>query len=211
MPEAKDSDHSDSQRHGPSAAAIISETFYGGGTGNGGQPTATLTLPMASRKDVDFLVQEIKENLKLSHGLKSRSTALSHRASHRASPYPRVPNPSRQCDSAADLAATMSGLKKWNHRRRYPSTCMNPNNGITGSASVGGGLSKKAQAKNDTDDPFEMLQELISDGSLIKEAVRRLQMGLTPKFSTNREFYDSDEDCRTPPAFPDIRCEVAGM
>jgi hypothetical protein len=157
---------------------------------------------MATRKDVDFLVQEIKENLKLSHGLKSRSTALSHRASHRASPYPRVPNPSRQCDSAAAVAA-VSGLKRWNHRRRYPSTCMN-----TGSASVPG---KKSMAKADTDDPFEMLQELISDGSLIKEAVRRLQLGLTPKFSTNREFYDSDEDCRTPPAFPDICCEVAGI
>lgn len=209
MPEAKDLDHSDVQRHGQSAAAILSESFYGGGTGNGGQP-ATLTLPMASRKDVDFLVQELKENLKLSHGLKSRSTALSHRASHRASPYPRVPNPSRQCDSAADLAATMSGLKKWNHRRRYPSTCMNPGSSLTGGANVG--PNKKSMSKNDSDDPFEMLQELISDGSLIKEAVRRLQLGLTPKFSTDREFYDSgDEDCRTPPAFPDLCCEVVGM
>jgi hypothetical protein len=222
MPEAKESDsRSDSQRHGTSATAIISETFYGGGgtttTGNnnnnGAQGGGPLTLPMASRKDVDFLVQELKENLKLSHGLKARSTALSHRASHRASPYPRVPNPSRQCDSAADLAATMSGLKKWNHRRRYPSTCMNGGSMLTGSASVGGGGgNKKLSNKNDSpDDPFEMLQELISDGSLIKEAVRRLQLGLTPKFSTNREFYDSDEDCRTPPAFPDLCCEVAGM
>ena len=104
MPEAKDHDHS--ERHGQSAASIISETFYGGGTGAGGQVPG-LTLPMASRKDVDFLVQELKENLKLSHGLKSRSTAMSHRASHRASPYPRVPNPSRQCDSAADLVINL--------------------------------------------------------------------------------------------------------
>ena len=104
-------------------------------------------------------------------------------------------------------AATMSGLKKWNHRRRYPSTCMNPSSGITGSANVGACSNKNSQP----DDPFEMLQELISDGSLIKEAVRRLQLGLTPKFSTSKEFYDSDEDCRTPPAFPDICCEVEGM
>lgn len=86
---------------------------------------------------------------------------------------------------------------------------MNPGTGLTGSASVGG--NKKA----DSDDPFEMLQELISDGSLIKEAVRRLQLGLTPKFSTNREFYNSEDedDCRTPPpqAFPDLCCEVAGV
>ena len=207
MPEAKEVDHSDSQRHhGTSAAAILSENFYRGATGNptsGGQ-TNGLTLPMASRKDVDFLVQEIKENLKLSQGLKSRSTAMSHRSSHRASPYPRVPNPSRQCDNASAVAA-VSGLKRWNHRRRYPSTCMN-----TGSASVPG---MKSMSATETDDPFEMLQELISDRSLIKEAVRRLQLGLTPTISTNanREFYDSDEDCRTPPAFPDLCCEVASM
>ena len=64
-----------------------------------------------------------------------------------------------------------------------------------------------------------MLQELISYGSLIKEAVRRLQLGLTPKYSTpgagpgsgaeaGRDFYDSDEECRTPPAYPDLCCEV---
>ena len=206
MPEAKDLDQSDSQRLA-SQAVILAENFYSGGPGvnaGSGGPNGSagggLTLPLASRKDVDFLVQEIKENLKLSHGLKSRSTALSHRASHRASPYPRVPNPSRQCDSTA---SAVSGLKRWNHRRRYPSTCMN-----TGSASVPG---KKAMSKTEPDDPFEMLQELISDGSLIKEAVSRLHLGLTPKFSTNREFYDSDEDCRTPPAFPDICCEVAGI
>lgn len=205
MPEAQESDHHPDVhlRGSAAAAALLSETFYSAGAVGGAPP---LTLPVASRKDVDFLVQEIKENLKLGHSLKSRSSALSHRASHRASPYPRVPNPSRQCDSSDPI----SGLKKWNHRRRYPSTCMNTGGGITGS----GNPSKKASmAKKDSDDPFEMLQELISDGSLIKEAVRRLQMGFSPKFSTNRDFYDSDEDCRTPPAsaYPDLCCEVAGI
>ena len=203
MPEAKEVDLSDSQLHHATSAAILSENLYGGTvgfTGSADQP-GCITLPMAPRKDVDCLVQEIKENLKLSHGLKSRSTAVANRSSHRASPYPRVPNPTRQCDNATAVAA-VSGLKRWNHRRRYPSTCMN-----TGSSSIPG---KKLMSKTETDDPFEMLQELISDKSLIKEAVRRLQLGLTPKFST-REFYDSDEDCRTPPAFSDLCCEVASM
>jgi hypothetical protein len=84
---------------------------------------------------------------------------------------------------------------------------MNTGSGLTGGAGVPG----KKLAKCDPSDPFEMLQELISDGSLIKEAVRRLQLGLTPKLSSNREFYDSDEDCRTPPAYPDICCEVSEM
>ena len=167
----------------------------------------------ATRKDVDHLVQEIKENLKLGHyavasaaaassGFKSRSAShLTHRGTHRASPY-QVPPTSRAavCDNGGAVgqpgAAAGSGadprgpsqLKRWNQRRRYPSTCMS------------GG-------KGDPDDPFEMLQELITDGSLIKEAVRRLQLGLTPKLN-NRSFYDSDEECRTPPAYPDICCEV---
>jgi len=54
-----------------------------------------------------------------------------------------------------------------------------------------------------------MITELIinqsfscSEGNLLKEAVRRLQLGLSPKIQRN--FYDSDEDCRTPagPALP---------
>jgi len=47
-----------------------------------------------------------------------------------------------------------------------------------------------------------------SEGNLLKEAVRRLQIGLTPKIQRN--FYDSDEDCRTPPPatnYPEL-CEI---
>lgn len=103
----------------------------------------------------------------------------------------------------------MSGLRKWTHRRRYPSTCMNNAGSITG---AGNATLKSAMAKKaETDDPFEMLQELISDGSLIKEAVRRLQMGLAPKYSNKRDYYDSDEDCRTPTVYQDLCCEVAGI
>jgi len=68
-----------------------------------------------------------------------------------------------------------------------------------------------ADSKNDDpEDPFQMLQELITDGSLIKEAVKRLQKGLygTP----NKTFYDSendDEESCTPPQLPLCSaCEV---
>ena len=69
----------------------------------------------------------------------------------------------------------------------------------------------------DLEDPFQMLQELISDGSLIKEAVRRLQKGLYPTNpgispptpnANNKTFYDSEDDefvSRTP---PNLCCEV---
>jgi len=73
--------------------------------------------------------------------------------------------------------------KKWSvaARKRYPSMSANG--------------SKKLDRM---EDPLEMLHELISEGNLLKEAVRRLQLGLSPKIQRN--FYDSDEDCRTPPA-----------
>jgi len=62
----------------------------------------------------------------------------------------------------------------------------------------------------DPEDPFQMLQELITDGSLIKEAVRRLQKGLYPAAAASnasKTFYDSEDDeCgRTP---PNLCCEV---
>ena len=193
------------------------------------------TENIGTRREMDHLVQEIKENLKLDvvtgplspggaagsgncgggklkagGGLKARSS-YSHRvASHRSTPY-HVPPSSRQCDSASGgpvnpgdgATLNMRRKQRWG-RRRYPSTCMNNNKFVDG---VDG-----------PDDPFAMLQELISDGSLIKEAVRRLQLGppppdgfsagrLTPGSNNNRASgrhtaYDSDsdnEDCRTPP------------
>ena len=87
------------------------------------------------------------------------------------------------CDSADPKC--QSQLRKWNHqRRRYPSTC------IPGAGD---------KSVTDLDDPFAMLQELITDGSLIKEAVRRLQLGLTPKLAmaankNNNCYYDSETD-----------------
>ena len=206
----------------------------------------------ACMKEVDHLVQEIKENLKLGHHLgqhlyqhhhhtksmqggplKSPSGRLvgGHIRSrgHRASPY-AVPPSSRaggcdQSDSSSSSNNVAPGakqqeggngapsqLRRWNHRRRYPSTC------------------KADDSDLHPSDPFAMLQELITDGSLIKEAVRRLQLGLMPKFAAvaaaaaatgggtsdaeedgaGRGFYDSDDECRTPPAYPDLCCEVVG-
>ena len=93
------------------------------------------------------------------------------------------------CDSADPKCQIQ--LRKWNHqRRRYPSTC------------IPGGAADKT---TDLDDPFAMLQELITDGSLIKEAVRRLQLGLTPKLAImsspssrgtgkGNNFYDSEDE-----------------
>merc|ERR1711881_516299 len=136
------------------------------------------------------------------------------RVQHRSSPY-AVPPSSRACDTqtlgSSPTSRGPSQLRKWNHqRRRYPSTCMNTNQGNdrgSGVPSVGGDRKKEvASDPVDPEDPFEMLQELINDGSLVKEAVRRLQKGLYTS-PTVKTFYDSEDDegGRTP---PNLCCEV---
>jgi len=112
------------------------------------------------QRDIDDLVLEIKENLRL----KSRPSHLPKGRS-RVTPY-SVPSRTESKCSCCD-------------GRR----CL-----------------QKATAarKTDTQNPYEALQELLKDGDLIKEAVRRLQLGLTPK---QRCVYDSDDQLRTPP-FP---------
>lgn len=111
-----------------------------------------------SSKDVEGLVLEIKENLRLSAST-MKAIPCSHlsRKSSRASPY-RIPG-KFCCES------TVCDRKG---RRRAPQE-------------------QSAQE----DDPYELLQKLLRDGSLVNEAVRRVQLGLTPK---QRYFYESDED-----------------
>jgi hypothetical protein len=178
------------------------------------------------RKDVDNLVQNIKDNLILtqyensvqcpgggpsfssslpdfpdyptplsdtSHPFKAR-TYIGSRTS-RASPYGLVPSKNAKCECIETGGGGLPGVKRssWAARKRYPSMSAN-------------GKSKQMELE----DPLEMLHELISEGNLLKEAVRRLQLGLAPKIQRN--FYDSDDECRTPPpalpsTFPDL-CEI---
>lgn len=193
-------------------------------------PAASNAQGQPKTETMDHLVKEIAENLKLSGHHASDLSVGGHRPSaasfklkssfrrghgaHRSSPY-AVPPSSRACDTNLGSSPTSRGpsqLRKWNHqRRRYPSTCMNTNQGsvgVTGAVNVG-----ERGKKNDDpghvdpeDDPFEMLQELITGGDLIKEAVRRLQKGLYTS-PTVKTFYDSEDDegGRTP---PNLCCEV---
>ena len=88
-------------------------------------------------------------------------------------------------------------------------------NGV--SVGPGGAASKLSDEVGEEDDPFKMLQELISDGGLIKEAVKRLQEGMhgyTPSDTPNKTFYDSEDDeCgRTPPnPYSDDLCYEVGV
>uniref|UniRef100_A0A182QGM0 Uncharacterized protein n=1 Tax=Anopheles farauti TaxID=69004 RepID=A0A182QGM0_9DIPT len=74
----------------------------------------------------------------------------------------------------------------------------------------GGGTEKakaanKAKTKSDEtiDDPYEFLQTLLKNNNLVKEAVRRLQHGLSPK---QRYFYESDEESSRSPIV--VMCQL---
>lgn len=53
--------------------------------------------------------------------------------------------------------------------------------------------------ENNIEDPYELLQSLLKNNSLVKEAVRRLQLTNASAYSRKQNyFYDSDEDNRSP-------------
>lgn len=133
---------------------------------------------------VEELVHEIRENLRL----KARPSHHPNRS--RPSPY-HIP-----CRSWNDVVVPPTGqqsaadhLNHLNHHHHNHKKC-------TG-ASVPSVLKKKQPPPEETiDDPYELLQQLIKNNSLVKEAVRRLQHNFTtPK---QRYFYESDEESRSP-------------
>lgn len=56
----------------------------------------------------------------------------------------------------------------------------------------------KNNNENTLEDPYEMLQSLLKNNSLVKEAVRRLQLNASAYSRKQNYFYDSDEDTRSP-------------
>ena len=106
--------------------------------------------------DVDVLVSRIKENLRLSGCLKSRSS-LSHKI--RPSPY-RLPSRSWSDPSTCELCVKsndndVTSHKQHHHYRRCrKATC---------------------RKRTELDDSYERFQALLRKGALIQEAVKRLQ------------------------------------
>lgn len=56
----------------------------------------------------------------------------------------------------------------------------------------------KNNENNMEDNPYEVLQSLLKNNSLVKEAVRRLQLNASSYSRKQNYFYDSDEDNRSP-------------
>ncbi|XP_031829200.2 uncharacterized protein LOC116425503 [Nomia melanderi] len=118
-------------------------------------------------RDVDLLVSRIKENLRLS-SLKAKSS-ISHK--NRASPY-QVPSRSWADPTSCEVCGSRSSGP---HDHRHH---------------IGHHLKRPS---NREDDPYELLQELLREGGLIKEAVKRLQANLGELENSEEEEEDDDE------------------
>lgn len=118
-------------------------------------------------RDVDLLVSQIKENLRLST-LKAKSS-ISHKS--RPSPY-RIPSRSWADPSSCEVCGLRNGSGQ-DHRHI--------------------GHHHKRQSTREEDDPYELLQELLREGGLIKEAVKRLQANLDRLGNSEEEDEDEDE------------------
>ncbi|XP_033339761.1 uncharacterized protein LOC117228150 [Megalopta genalis] len=139
-------------------------------------------------RDVDLLVSRIKENLRLS-SLKAKSS-ISHK--NRASPY-QVPSRSWADPSSCEVCGTRN-LGPHDHRHH---------------------LSHHLKRQNNReDDPYEFLQDLLREGGLIKEAVKRLQANLSELENPEEEederskayrrkpyLYDSEDEQLPPPVY----------
>lgn len=129
---------------------------------------------------VDQLVSEIKENLRLTaSNISMKSRPSISRKSSRASPY-KIPT---RCTST-------STSKCDQHKISACPECTRK------------GRCLKQGLQEETDDPYELLQKLLRDGGLIQEAVRRVQSNHAPK---QRDFYDSEGEEET--CSPDVEHE----
>lgn len=153
MPSAEDSSNGNGNNSqstavvatsGTSAAAMMTST---GTTTTGKYVIEVVPEPVQDllTRDVDLLVSQIKENLRLS-GLKAKSS-LAHRS--RPSPY-RIPSRSwadmSSCDACQELISSMAARNNCDRHRHHH---------------------HQKRIVND-DDPYELLQELLREGGLIK-------------------------------------------
>lgn len=146
-------------------------------------------------RDVDLLVSQIKENLRLS-SLKAKSS-ISHKNS-RPSPY-RVParswaDPAAGCE-VCGLRSTGQQPQPQQQQQQQQQHHVIAGHHHHHHHHYHSHL-KRSERSRVGDDPYEVLQELLREGGLIKEAVKRLQENLDELSSSEVDEDDvvDDED-----------------
>lgn len=150
-------------------------------------------------RDVDLLVSQIKENLRLSN-LKAKSS-VSHKNS-RPSPY-RVPARS-WADPAAgcEVCGLRPNAQHAHQQQQHVTTIGHHHHHHHHHHHYHHNYLKRNERNNRMDDdPYEVLQELLREGGLIKEAVKRLQANLDELSSSevdeDEEVDDEDDERRS--------------
>ncbi|XP_015514255.1 GSK-3-binding protein-like [Neodiprion pinetum] len=148
---------------------------------------ATTTQEFLTR-DVDLLVSQIKENLRLS-GFKAKS---SFTQKSRPSPY-RIPSrswadPAATCEACRlRVDATEDERQQSHHHYHHHHHHLHHQHHHHHHHS-------QKRSSTNVDDPYELLQVLLREGGLIKEAVKRLQASLQASLQANLEELDNPEE-----------------
>lgn len=148
---------------------------------------------------IEELVNEIKQNLRL------KAAPPTAGAAHTLHHHPLLPPPindqflQQPKISLNHPQQQQLVIKK---QRSRPSPYHIPCRSWSDSSTVQKQRNLQKACKNDEnniEDPYELLQSLLKNNSLVKEAVRRLQITNASAYSRKQNyFYDSDEDNRSP-------------
>lgn len=149
-------------------------------------------------KNVEELVHEIKENLRL----KARPSH-SHGRNSRPSPYPPCRSWNDQQNNVSSIAfgesttstTTTTCLQQQTQQQQTTTTT----NHTTTATNFKNRFGKKVDSTADIDDPYELLQALLQSNNLVKEAVRRLQLNNGNLTKRKLSYYDSDDESSCSP------------
>lgn len=145
---------------------------------------------------IEELVNEIKQNLRLKAVAPASATGVENQHQHpllQPSLYSHEQYRQHHPQQQAQLI-----IKK---QRSRPSPYHIPCRSWSDSASAQKNKNNQRSCKNNEnklEDPYEVLQSLLKNNSLVKEAVRRLQLNASSYSRKQNYFYDSDEDNRSP-------------
>lgn len=148
---------------------------------------------------IEELVNEIKQNLRLKAAAPpSTGAAQEHHLHHHPLLQPPT-NDYLQQPNKQYQSATQQLIQRKQRSRPSPYHIPCRSWSETSPAQKQRNLQKtRKNDENNIEDPYELLQSLLKNNSLVKEAVRRLQLNASAYSRKQNYFYDSDEDNRSP-------------
>lgn len=142
---------------------------------------------------IEELVNEIKQNLRLKAAPTSSTGAQEHHLHH----HPLLQPPTNDYLQQPKQYQSQQLITRKQRSRPSPYHIPCRSWSETSTAQKQKTLQKsRKNDENNIEDPYELLQSLLKNNSLVKEAVRRLHASTYSR--KQNYFYDSDEDNRSP-------------